>query len=200
MTGSSARSAGPARDGNAGEVIDLAANPPADPHDVARTIVLRQLTAGPRSRAQLEEALAKRQVPAEAVVAVLDRMTEVGLIDDAAFADVWVRSRHSSRGLSRAALARELHRKGVAKEDAEEALEQVDNDAEAQAAASLVAKRLPTLAGLDRSAQTRRLMGMLARRGYGPGVAGRAVRDALDACQGPGDEVRSDDNLPDLAE
>ncbi len=168
-------------DGGSGEVIDLAANPPADPLDVARTIVLRQLTAGPRSRAQLAESLAKKQVPEAAATAVLDRMEEVGLVDDAAFAEVWVRSRHSARGLSRSALARELHRKGIAAQDAEEALEQVDVDAEAQAAAALVAKRLPSLAGLDKSAQTRRLVGMLARRGYGPGLAARTVREAIKA-------------------
>jgi regulatory protein len=166
-----------------GEVIDLAANPPADPLDVARTIVLRQLTAGPRSRAQLAESLARKQVPEAAATVVLDRMQEVGLVDDAAFAEVWVRSRHSSRGLSRSALARELDRKGVAAEDAEEALEQVDSDAEAQAAAALVAKRLPSLAGLDKPAQMRRLVGMLARRGYGPGLAARIVRDAIEASE-----------------
>ena len=89
------------------------AGPEPDPESVARTIVLRRLTDAPRSRAELAADLAARNVPVEVSDRVLDRFTEVGLVDDAAFASEWVRSRHATRGLSRSALRRELRGKGV---------------------------------------------------------------------------------------
>jgi len=150
--------------------------------------VLRRLTAAPRSRAQLEADLAARDVPEDVAERVLDRFTEVGLVDDAAFADMWVRSRHAGRGLSRAALRRELRDKGVDDETAHNALEDIDPDAEVAAASALVARRLPTTRGLSVEVRLRRLTGMLARKGYPGGMAMRVVRDALDA-EGAATEV-----------
>ncbi len=69
---------------------------------------LRLLTLAPRTRVQLAEALKKRGVPDEAADAVLGRFTDVGLIDDAAFARAWVESRHHGQGLSARALSAEL--------------------------------------------------------------------------------------------
>ncbi|MGH3973165.1 MAG: regulatory protein RecX, partial [Pseudonocardiaceae bacterium] len=89
------------------------ATPEADPESVARGLVLRKLTAAPRTRAQLADDLAGRGVPDGVAHRVLDRFTEVGLVDDAAFAESWVRSRHLGRGLSRRALSHELRTKGV---------------------------------------------------------------------------------------
>lgn len=86
--------------------------PPGDPETTARTICLRMLTAAPRTRAQLAEALAKRGIPDDVAQQVLDRLVTVGLIDDAAYAEAWVRSRHESRGLARRALVHELRRRG----------------------------------------------------------------------------------------
>lgn len=153
----------------------------ADPYAVARRIVLRQLTLGPRSRAQLEVKLAQRGCPDEVAAAVLDRFDEVGLVDDEAFARDLVRSRHAAKGLARRALAHELRNKGVADEHVEEALGEVTDDREEETATRLVERRLSQLAGLSRDVQTRRLAGMLARKGYGPSVAFRVVRNALDA-------------------
>ena len=85
----------------------------ADPASVARAIVLRQLTASPKSRLQLERKLAERNVPEDVAAAVLDRFEEVRLVDDAEFADMWVRSRSQSRRLAKGALRRELADKGI---------------------------------------------------------------------------------------
>ena len=101
------------------------------------------------------------------------------LVDDAAFADMWVRSRHAGRGLSRAALGRELRDKGVDDETARAALEGIDPDAEVAAATVLVAKRLSASRGLAFEVRLRRLTGMLARKGYPGGMAMRVVRDAI---------------------
>jgi regulatory protein len=147
---------------------------------VARAICLRQLTAGPRSRAQLATALARRNVPAEAATQVLERFAEVGLVDDAEFARQWVESRRRGRGLSRRALDHELHAKGVAPADRAAALDTVDGEDEAEAARRLVDRKLRPTRGLDPPVRARRLAGMLARRGYPPGVALRVVRAALE--------------------
>src|SRR5690606_41228674 len=87
--------------------------PRADPVERARAICLRLLTGTPRTRKQPADALRKRDIPDEAAEEVLSRFEEVGLINDGAFADAWVESRHHGRGLARRALARELRTKGV---------------------------------------------------------------------------------------
>ena len=113
---------------------------------------------------------------------MLDRFTEVGLIDDAAFARAWVSSRQAGRGLARRALRAELRAKGVDGEVAAEAVDAVDDDDEREAARRLVERKVRRrCAGWTASPPTRRLMGMLARKGYGGGLAGYVVREALDA-------------------
>jgi regulatory protein len=153
--------------------------PDAKPESVARAIVLRKLTAAPRTRAQLADDLRSRNVPDDVATKVLDRFTEVGLIDDRAFADGWVRSRHAQRGLSRRALAHELRNKGVADDLVDEAVVGVDDDDERRAAEELVARRLPALLRFDREVQLRRLVGMLARKGYSGGLVMQVVRAAV---------------------
>ncbi|MFJ8442221.1 regulatory protein RecX [Kitasatospora griseola] len=152
-----------------------------DPADRARDICLRLLTGAAKSRKQLADALRRKEIPDEVADQVLSRLEEVGLIDDAAFAEAWVESRHAVRGLSRRALAQELRTKGVTGETAERALLQVDADDETDAARALVERKLRSTAGLDRDVRMRRLVGVLARRGYSEGLAFRVVREALDA-------------------
>jgi regulatory protein len=169
--------------------------PVADPESVARTILLSKLTASAKSRRELADALAAKDVPDDVATRVLDRFERVGLVDDAAFADTWVRSRQASRGLSRRALSHELRRKGVSDDVISESLEQVDAETEREAAAALVARKLPSTRGLERARRTRRLVGMLARKGYGPGLAAGVVRDALaeeDMSGIPADDAMAD--------
>ena len=143
--------------------------PDADPQAAARAICLRLLTAAPRTRAQLADALRRRGVPEDAAEAVLQRFQEVGLIDDEAFAEAWVSSRHAGRGLGRKALAAELRHRGVADETVREAVGRLDPEEELETARRLVARRLPATRGLPTATRTRRLAGMLARKGYPPG-------------------------------
>ncbi|WP_431898643.1 recombination regulator RecX [Nonomuraea sp. bgisy101] len=173
-----ARSAGWADGPQEGSVAG--SGPEADPESVARAICLRLLTMAPKTRAQLAEAMRKRDVPREAAEAVLDRFTELGLINDEAFAEAWVDSRHHGRGLARRALAAELRHRGVDSDTVNEAVERVDTDQEAETARRLVERKLASTRGLDPQARTRRLAGMLARKGYGAGVAYRVVREALE--------------------
>ncbi|MER7174742.1 recombination regulator RecX [Streptomyces mesophilus] len=152
----------------------------ADPAERARNICLRLLTGTPRTRQQLADALRKKEIPDEVAEEVLSRFEEVGLINDAAFADAWVESRHHGRGLARRALARELRTKGVDSATIDEAVGQLDSDQEEETARELVARKLRTTRGLDRDKRLRRLAGMLARKGYPEGMALRVVRQALE--------------------
>lgn len=149
-----------------------------DPYELAREICLRQLAVRPRTRAELATALKKKGVAEEVSSAVLDRYDEVGMIDDAAFARAWVSSRHRSKGLASRALAQELRQRGVEQEVAVEALSELDSDTEAQTALDLAMRKLRTTRG-EPEAVFRRLVGMLARKGYPGGVAVRAVKEAL---------------------
>lgn len=146
--------------------------------------MLRQLTMAPRSRAQLATTLAQRGAPDDVAQRVLDRFEQVGLVDDAAFAAGWVRSRHSTRGLSRRAPAHELRAKGIDDELAQGALQSLDADDERRAAEQLVVRKLRSVSGLTRDKQVNRLVAMLARKGYGGALALQVVRAALDAGDG----------------
>ncbi|MEU0244175.1 recombination regulator RecX [Streptomyces sp. NPDC006235] len=154
--------------------------PPGDPVEQARAICLRLLTGTPRTRKQLADALRKRQIPDDAAEEVLSRFEEVGLINDGAFADAWVESRHHGRGLARRALARELRTKGVDSTLIDEAVSQLDSEQEEATARELVARKLRSTRGLDRDKRLRRLAGMLVRKGYPEGMALRVVRQALE--------------------
>ncbi|MGW7730020.1 recombination regulator RecX [Streptomyces canus] len=152
---------------------------PADPVERARAICLRLLTGTPRTRKQLADALRKREIPDDAAEEVLSRFEEVGLINDSAFADAWVESRHHGRGLARRALAQELRTKGVDSTLIDAAVSQLDSEQEEVTARELVDRKLRATRGLDRDKRLRRLAGMLARKGYSEGIALRVVRQAL---------------------
>lgn len=151
---------------------------------MARAIVLRQLTLSPKSRHQLARKLAERNVPEGVAESVLDRFQEVHLIDDAEFASMWVRSRSETRKLAPAALRRELAEKGIDPETAESALSQISSDDEENAARSLVRRKLRSGVDLsdrgERDKHTRRLVSMLARKGYQPSMAFGIVKQVLD--------------------
>ena len=161
----------------------VADGPDADPESVARTILLDQLTGRARSRKELSDKLKTKHVPPEVATRLLDRFEEVGLVDDGAFARTWVSQRQSAsgggKGLDRRALAHELRRKGVDDETAREVLDELDPAAEEHAARELVRRKLRSLSRVDDQTATRRLVGMLARKGYPSGLAFAVVRSAL---------------------
>lgn len=169
--------------GRAGGVQKDEIQKDGDPYAAARSIVLRQLTASPKSRHQLAVKLASQGIPEDVAESVLDRFEEVQLIDDAEFAQLWVRSRAQTKSLARSALKRELADKGVQGELAEAALAQRSDEDERAAAVALVRRKLrPTELPLELEAGeklTRRLVGMLARKGYSPGMAFTVVKEVL---------------------
>jgi regulatory protein len=133
----------------------------------------------PRSRKQLADKLRQRGCPDDVATRVLDRMTDVGLVDDNAYAAMLVRSKQATKGLAKRALAHELRAKGIADETIEEALGSVDPESERARAEEVAASAMRRLAGMDREVQSRRLAGVLSRKGYPPSVVYAVVRDTV---------------------
>jgi regulatory protein len=188
-------SRGSRRDGGRGggaAANDGSVGPAADPVEVARQICLHQLEFAPRTRAELAAALRKKGVTDDVAEQVLGRFAEVGLIDDALFAQMWVASRHRGRGLAGRALSQELRRKGVDAASIADAVATLDPDQEAATARALVDRKLRATAGLPPDARVRRLAGMLARKGYPAGLAFRVVKEAL-AAEGEDAELGFDE-------
>ncbi len=153
---------------------------PAGTEAQAKDLCLRLLTDRARSRAELANKLADKGFAPEVAERALDRLAAVGLIDDAAFAEQWVHSRHTYSGKGKKVLAQELRRKGIAPDVAAPALESISVDDEHTRATDLVHRKLRTLpADLDRDKATRRLVGMLARKGYDPSTAYAVVQAAV---------------------
>jgi regulatory protein len=152
---------------------------PGDPETSARIICLRLLDSNARTRAELSTALRKRGIPDDAAERVLDRFAAVGLVDDAALADSYALAQHRERGLAGRAVAVKLRRRGVSDSTLQAALEQIDAASEVKTARALVQRRLRSLGGLEPTVQARRLVGLLGRKGYSPGLAYRIVREVL---------------------
>jgi regulatory protein len=135
--------------------------------------------------------LRRKGIPDDAAEQVLSRFTEVGMIDDALFAQMWVTSRHRGKGLAGRALSQELRRKGVADDQVAEAVATLEPDQELATARALVERRLGSTGGLPTEARVRRLAGLLARKGYSAGLAFRVVKEAL-AAEGEAAELAFD--------
>lgn len=150
----------------------------------ARDIVLRQLAFAPRPRAVLADKLRSQEIPDEVAGPVLDRYTELGLIDDRSYAVAYVTAKHRDRGLGRYALQAELRRKGVAEDDLRDAVDDIDTEAEARRATELIGKRISAAMVAGPEAARRRLLGQLSRRGYSPSLATRIVEEALETFEG----------------
>jgi regulatory protein len=141
----------------------------------ARNLVLNRLTRGPRTKKQLAQMLALKEVPEDISLSILDRFEEVHLIDDAAYARAFASDRRASRGLSKSALKRELNQAGVAAEFIDEALEPIQLEDEVLLAINLVRKRWRSVSSLPRDARQRRLAGYLGRRGFGGSIISAAI-------------------------
>lgn len=157
----------------------IAALPAVEQLDAAREIALRMLTATARTRYQISDGLVRRGFDPEVISQLLDRFAEVGLVDDAAYANVLVRTRRDERGLSRRAIAAELTRKGIHADTVAEALEQYDDEAETALREAMA--RLRRTRGIEPQVRQRRAFAALARKGYGSSVAWQAVQQALAA-------------------
>lgn len=170
-------------------IKDLSSDPAVAARQ-AKDLCLRLLTDRARSRRELEDVLLAEDVPASVVVAVLDRLEELWLIDDAAYAESFVRSRQRA-GVATRSVSRELRAKGIGEDDAEVALATIDPDQERETARQLAARRATRSRGLAPEVQRRRLYGWLARRGYPPEMVASVVHEVLGS-----DEYLADGSEP----
>lgn len=163
-----------------------------DPYTRAKTIVYNQLAYSAKTRCQLRKKLQAEGFDAELIEPLLDKFEAAKLIDDAEYAQSFVAQKSRTKKLSRAALRRELAERGVRGEEAENALAQRTDEQEREDAAELVRKKLrPGMDLSDRAEKdkvTRRLLGMLARRGYSSSVSMSVIREEL-AAYGAEDEL-----------
>lgn len=163
-----------------------------DPYTRAKTIVYNQLAYSAKTRGQLRKKLQAEGFEAELIEPLLDKFEAAKLIDDAEYAQTFVAQKSRTKKLSRAALRRELAERGVRGEEAENALAQRTDEQEREDAAELVCKKLrPGMDLSDRAEKdrvTRRLLGMLARRGYSSSVSMSVIREEL-AAYGEEDEL-----------
>ena len=147
----------------------------------ARNVLLHQLARSAKSTSQLRKILEQREIPTDIAEKVIDRFTEVGLIDDAAYAETIVNSRRNYKGLAKSAIKRELNEKGVSQELVEEAISGITAEDDFESAKQLASRRFRQLAHLDRDVRTRRLAGYLQRKGYGSNSVFAAIKFAEDA-------------------
>lgn len=158
---------------------------------MAKAICLRLLAGAARPRAGLAAALARKGIPADVATRVLDRLTEVGLIDDAAYAQSFVAGRHRHGALGAVALREELRRKGVDAGTATLAVAVIDREAELERARALLDRRVDSAMANGPDVARRRLLGLLARRGYPADVAERVVGEVLEAYEAKAESGRS---------
>lgn len=144
----------------------------------ARNVLLHQLARSAKSTHQLRLILEKREIPSEIAERVLERFTEVGLIDDEAYAETIVNSRRNFKGLSKSAIKRELNEKGVPAPLVEQAIESITAEDDLAAAQELAARRIRQMTTLAKDVRERRLAGYLGRKGYPSSVVFAAIKFA----------------------
>lgn len=144
----------------------------------ARNVLLHQLARSSKSTQQLREILEKREIDFEIAEAVLERFTEVGLIDDLQFAQTLVSSRRKFLGKSASVIRRELQQKGVSAEITSQVLAEITQEDEMQLACQLALRRINQLTRFEPEVRRRRLVGFLLRKGFSSSVVSQAVRQA----------------------
>jgi len=145
------------------------------------SVVMRRLNAAPRSRGELSKYLLGKDFDPTLIDRVLDRVSSMGYIDDVAYAQEWVRSRHRSRGLAPSVLERELMNKDVDLEVIQTALEQLTPDETHVRAYELAAKKYRSLMSVDHAVAVRRIATLLQRKGYPPSMCFQVAKETVGA-------------------
>ena len=138
----------------------------------ANSAALRLLSHRPRSATEVRLRL-KRRFPDPVIDQVIRHLSDQSLVDDGKFARLWKESRDSSSPRSATAIRRELLLKGVDREIAESAVDQMDDDDGAYRAGLKLTRRLPKN---DFQTFRKKLWGYLQRRGFSRSVARRTVQ------------------------
>ena len=147
--------------------------------DAAKQVLLRRLSHAPRTRKELAKDLKDKDISDEVANIALDRFEEVGLINDQALASNYVSSQHERKGIGKNALRQQLRAKGVSDDVALEAISQISDDQEFQAAFALACKKIISLQKDDAKTQLRKIVGVLARKGYSSNLAFRVAKEVI---------------------
>jgi regulatory protein len=147
--------------------------------DAAKQVLLRRLSHAPRTRKELAKDLKDKDISDEVANVALDRFEEVGLINDQALASNYVSSQHERKGLGKNALRQQLRAKGISDDMALEAISQISDDQEFQAAFALACKKIRSLQRDDAKTQLRKIVGVLARKGYSTNLAFRVAKEVI---------------------
>ena len=147
--------------------------------DAAKQVLLRRLSHAPRTRKELAKDLKDKDISDEVANVALDRFEEVGLINDQALASNYVSSQHERKGIGKNALRQQLRAKGVSDDVALEAISQISDDQEFQAAVALACKKIRSLQKDDAKTQLRKIVGVLARKGYSSNLAFRVAKEVI---------------------
>jgi len=143
-----------------------------------RQTLLRTITRGSKSSGQLRTAMLSKEYPAELVDQLIERLTEVGLINDFQMAKDLVQSQLNRKAVAKSVLSRTLREKGFPKDAIDEALAEIDSDSELEAAKKVAESRIRQLMKLEPEVRSRRLAGFLTRKGYSSCVVWAAVKHA----------------------
>ena len=149
----------------------------ADPYSIANTIALNALVARAKSKGELLAHLKTRGVEDDVAQATIFRLQEKGLIDDAEFAKAWAQSRHTAKKLSKRIIASELRTRGVDQQSIDEALDEIDDEAEYRTAFSLAMRKYSTMSRLEPEIQVRRVQSLLQRKGFSFPTIARVIRE-----------------------
>lgn len=144
----------------------------------ARNVLLHQLARSAKSTAQLRKILEQREIPSDIAERVIERFTEVGLIDDAAYAETVVNSRRNFKGLAKSAIKRELNEKGLSPELVEAAISEITPEDDFESAKQLAVRRYRQMVHLEKAVRQRRLAGYLQRKGYASNSVFAAIAHA----------------------
>ncbi|MFM1986436.1 MAG: hypothetical protein RIS18_653 [Actinomycetota bacterium] len=147
--------------------------------EAAKQVLLRRLSHAPRTRKELAKDLKDKQISDEIATKALDRFEEVGLINDQALATNYVSSQHGRKGLGKNALRQQLRAKGISDDVAMEAISQISEDQEFQAAFALACKKIRSLQKDDPKTQLRKIVGVLARKGYSSNLSFRVAKEVI---------------------
>ncbi len=145
----------------------------AEARHTAMTAALRLLSYRPRSEREMRDALRSRRIPEAIADETLDRLRQLRLLDDQAFAEAWAESRQRNSPRGRRMLLAELAQKGIERKVAQESVAAIDEEAAAMRAGR---KRSQRLRGLEFRDFRRGLGDFLARRGFGYGVCEAAIK------------------------
>lgn len=143
----------------------------------AKKTAMNMLAMRDHSSGELREKLIKRDFLPAAVDELIDKLQKSRLLNDEEFAHRYVRAHRERRKLSRSVLKRELSKKGIAPDLIAEAVDEVDG--EEDLAREVAEKKAASTRRLDYEVRERRILGMLARRGFSSSICIKVTREVL---------------------